>query len=92
VQTFIIRFYTYIYWVRLMTNMTIAVPSDLKSKLDERPEINWSEVARQAWRQKVQQLETLDRLTGKLNVTDKDLEELDKLVRKGVADWHNKRS
>lgn len=75
-----------------MTNVTIAVPNDLKSKLDGRPEINWSEVARQAWRQKLSQLETLDKLTANVNVTDEDIEELSKKVKKGVADWHDKRS
>ena len=39
-----------------MANLTLAIPSELKAKMDRYPEINWSEVARQAIIQKTQVL------------------------------------
>lgn len=68
-----------------MVNVTIAVSEDLKKLLDRFPEINWSEVARQAWLAKVRQLELLDKLTRKSRATDKDIEELAARIKKGLA-------
>ena len=36
-----------------MPTMTLAVPDELKKKMDNFPEMNWSEVARQSIRQRV---------------------------------------
>lgn len=75
-----------------MVNVTIAVPQELKKTLDTHPEINWSEVARQAWWQKARELELLNRLTRDSKASDKDVNELAKLIKKGVADWHNEQT
>lgn len=71
-----------------MVNMTISVPEDLKKMIDSHPEINWSEVARQAWKEKVAQLELLDRITAKSRATDKDVDELAAMLKKGIAKRH----
>ena len=68
-----------------MVNVTIAVSEDLKKLLDRFPEINWSEVARQAWMAKIRQLELLNELTKKSHATDKDIEELAAKIKKGLA-------
>src|SRR3989344_5713898 len=39
-----------------MTTMTLAVPSELKHKMETFPEMNWSEVARQAFMQRIKDL------------------------------------
>ena len=39
-----------------MATLTLAIPEDMKKDLDDCPEINWSEVAREAIRQKLVQL------------------------------------
>lgn len=75
-----------------MVNVTIAVPEELKKLLDTHPEINWSEVARQAWWQKARELDLLNKLTSATKASDKDVLELAKMIKKGVADWHNKES
>ena len=72
-----------------MVNVTIAVPEDLKQLLDKHPEINWSEVARQAWWQKARELELLNQLTQSSRVSDKDVLDLAKLIKKGMVDWHD---
>ena len=71
--------------------MTISVPAELKQTLSRHPEINWSEVARQAWDEKARQLEMLDKLTGKNKTTEKDIAELAALLKKGMAKRHGKK-
>lgn len=73
-----------------MVNMTISVPPHLKATLERYPEINWSEVARQAWGAKARQLELLNTLTSKSKTRDKDIEELAALLKKGIAKRHGK--
>jgi len=61
-----------------MVNVTVSVPDDLKRSLEKRGEINWSEVARQAWREKLSKLELLDRITAGSKAIEKEVEELAK--------------
>ena len=75
-----------------MVNITIAVPEELKKMLDSHPEINWSEVARQAWWQKGRELELLNKLTTASKASDKDVLDLAKMIKKGMAEWHNEQS
>lgn len=75
-----------------MVNVTISVPTNLKQLLDKHPEINWSEVARQAWIGKVKQLELLDKLTSSSKASEKDVESLAKLLKKGITEWHDKKA
>lgn len=72
-----------------MANMTISYPDELKKLLDKYPELNWSEVARQAWRQKAEQLELLNRLTANSKATDKDVMEISRKINRGIAGWHD---
>lgn len=73
-----------------MVNMTISVSSDLKDTIDRFPEINWSEVARQAWLEKARKLELLNELTSNSRASGKDIKELAALIKKGIAKWHEK--
>lgn len=59
-----------------MPTITVNVDDDLKSRMDRHPEINWSEVTRQAIREKIDALELLDELTADSTLTDADVEEL----------------
>jgi len=80
--------HAHIYTGECMVNMTISVPDELKAMLDRHPEMNWSEVARQAWRRKAEQLELLNSLTAGSKATDKDVEELARLIKRGIARRH----
>ncbi len=73
-----------------MVNVTISVPTELKALLDRHPEMNWSEVARQAWKNKAEKLDLLEKLTASSTATDKDVEELALLIKKGIAKRHEK--
>lgn len=68
-----------------MVNVTISVSEDLKKKLEKFPEINWSEVARQAWEEKTRQLDLLNELTRKSTATDADIANLAMKIKKGLA-------
>jgi len=67
-----------------MTNMTLALPVELKSEMDRFPEINWSEVARQAFLSKVRDLKLLNKLRAKSNLTEEEAVELGRKVNKSL--------
>ena len=73
-----------------MVNVTINVSSELKTKLEAYPEINWSEVARQAWNEKVHTLDLMNKLTKKSHASDASITELAKLIKHGMAQRHEK--
>jgi len=72
-----------------MVNVTLTVPTDLKQMMDMFPEINWSEVARQAINQKIQQLMLLRSITSKSQLTEKDVTEIGNKIKKAIAAKHN---
>ena len=48
-----------------MKRFTISIPKDLKKKLDEIPDINWSEVAKASIKEKLFNLEKFEELEKK---------------------------
>ena len=58
--------------MRKMVTMTLAVHDGLRHKMETFPEINWSEVARQAFLQKVNDLEFLRKFKSKSKITEQD--------------------
>lgn len=73
-----------------MVTMTLAVPGELRHKMESFPEINWSEVARQAFNQKVNDLEFLRKFKSKSKVTDADALKLGAELSKKVAARHKR--
>jgi hypothetical protein len=65
--------------------MTLAVPKELKNQMDQFPEINWSEVARKAFREKVEDLKFLKEFTSKSELTEEDALELGRKVNKALS-------
>lgn len=55
-----------------MTNLTLSIPDDLKAKMSQFPEINWSEVARQAILEKTRVLGQMQALFSKSQLTEHD--------------------
>ena len=74
-----------------MANLTLAIPSDLRVKMDRFPEINWSEVARQAIVQKTRQLEQLNQLFSKSTLTEQDTIEIGRQIKRRVWKRHQHR-
>lgn len=59
-----------------MPTITVNVDAALKERMDDHPEINWSEVTRQAIRKKIRTLELMDELTVNSELTDDDVAEI----------------
>ena len=71
-----------------MTNMTLAVPEELMTEMKKHKEIKWSEVAREAIREKASQLELMDKLTKKSKLTEKDAIKIGNKIKEGMAKRH----
>jgi len=72
--------------VHSMTNITVSVNTDLKKRMEEHPEINWSEVARQAFQQKVNDLDIMDEIASKSELTEEDVREISEQIDRNAAD------
>jgi hypothetical protein len=68
-----------------MTTITLAVADEMKQKMNTFPEINWSEVARQAFSQKLEDLEFLQKFKEKSKLTEADAMRLGAEVSKAVS-------
>lgn len=68
-----------------MPNITLSIPEELHKKMKQMSEIRWSEIVRRAIEQRVNDLETLNRLASKSKITDRDIEELSKKIKRAAA-------
>jgi len=59
-----------------MPTITVNVDDDLKERMEKHPEINWSEVTRQAIQEKIETLDVMDELTSKSDLTESDVAEI----------------
>ena len=73
-----------------MANLTLAIPTDLKVKMSRFPEINWSEVARQAIVEKTRVLEKMQRFLSKSNLTERETFTVGRQIKRRV--WRKHRS
>lgn len=78
-----------------MANVTVTVPDEFKERMEDHPEINWSQVARQAFEEKISDLEALEKLkdleviddiASRSELTEADVEEIAKSVDRALAD------
>lgn len=73
-----------------MPTITLSVPSDLKQEMDKTKFINWSEVAREAIREKIEQLAVLNAITAKSKLTEKDALEIGRKIKKSMHKKYEK--
>ncbi len=59
-----------------MPSITVNVDGDLKERMEKHPEINWSEVTRQAIKEKIETLEVMDELTSESELTESDVQDI----------------
>lgn len=64
-----------------MVNMTLAVPEELHIRMKHFSEIRWTEIVRKAIEGKVKDLETLEKITSKSKLTQKDADNIGKKLR-----------
>lgn len=68
-----------------MPTVTVNVDEELKEQMEGHPAINWSEVARNAFEEKLTDLEMMEQLTSDSELTEEDVEELAELIDTNVA-------
>ena len=73
-----------------MSNMTLAIPDDLKAKMSRFPEINWSEVARQAIVGKMQILDQMQRLLSSSSLVREDAVHYGREIKRRVSKKHRR--
>ena len=73
-----------------MPTITLSVPSDLKAEMDKSKFINWSEVAREAIRERISQLAVLNAIAAKSKLTEKDALEIGRKIKKSMHERYKK--
>ncbi len=73
-----------------MSSLILAIPDDLKAKMKRFPEINWSEVARQAIAEKMHTLEQMQRLLSKSALTESETVILGRQIKRRVLQKHRR--
>ncbi len=68
-----------------MVNITLAVPNELKQKMESFPEINWSAVAREAFDEKIRDMEFIKKFKAKSTITEKDALKWGRELNKNLA-------
>jgi len=68
-----------------MVSMTLSVSEELKQEMDNFKEINWSEIAREAIKQRLILLEKFKKFTKNSEITEKDALKWGKEVSKAVS-------
>lgn len=71
-----------------MASLTLSIPEELRAKMRQYPEINWSEVARQAITQKAQLLGKMDELVALDSLSEEEVKKLSREVKKRVWKKH----
>ena len=67
-----------------MTNMTLSVPEELHQKMKKHSEIKWSEVARQAFHEKLENTEELawmNKVLSKSKLTENDVDRISHRIK-----------
>ncbi len=64
-----------------MVNMTLAISEALYKEMQLHLDIKWSEVARQAFEQKIRELHWMDKLVEKSELTEEDVNRIGHKVK-----------
>jgi len=59
-----------------MPNLTLAIPEELKKKMESVPEMNWSEIAREAISKQLEEYKLFKELVSKSKLTEKNAKKL----------------
>jgi hypothetical protein len=72
-----------------MVNITLSIPKELKRKMDLFIEINWSAVAREAFKEKISDLEFLKQFKQQSKITEEEALTLGKELNEKLAKRRN---
>ena len=73
-----------------MTNITLAVPEDIKKEMEKFPEINWSAIAREAIKKRIILLRKFREFTKNSEFTEEDAIRLGRDVNKSLRKRNEK--
>jgi len=74
-----------------MATLTLAIPEDLKKEMDSLPELNWSEVARKAIREKATEYKLFKSIAAKSRLSEKDAVEIGSKISESLSKAYQKR-
>lgn len=70
--------------IKLMVNLTLAIPESMHKEISQHPEIKWSEVARQAFQKKIKELHWMDILLSESELTEEDAEKIGHKIKSKI--------
>ena len=68
-----------------MVNMTLSIPEELHRRMKKFSEVRWSEIARRAVEERVNDLEAMEKIASKSKLTKKDVDEISKKIKRAAA-------
>lgn len=68
-----------------MTNITLAIPDELKNELQIHEEVNWSAVIRKALKEHLERIKIAEAIATKSKLTQKDADEIASIVNSNAA-------
>jgi len=71
-----------------MGNMTLSIPEELHEKMKQHTELKWSDIARKSFETKINEIEMLDRLLSKSELTEEDAERIGHKIKHEIAKRH----
>ncbi len=74
-----------------MATLTLAVPDNLKKEMELFPELNWSEIAREAISEKVAEYKLFKSIVAKSKLNEKDALEIGAKINEGLYKEYKKR-
>ncbi len=73
-----------------MTNITLAVPEDIKKEMEKFPEINWSVIAREAIKRRILVLKKFREFTKDSEFTEEEAVNLGRELNKSLKKKYEK--
>ncbi len=68
-----------------MVNMTLSIPDDLHKKMRQHTELKWSDIARQAFEKKIKEIELMNKVLSKSELTEKDAERIGHQIKDKIG-------
>lgn len=68
-----------------MPNITLSIPEEIYKKMKMINEVRWSEIARKAIEERINDLEVMNRIASKSKLTKKDIDEISKKIKRAAA-------
>jgi len=64
-----------------MGNITLSIPEELHQKMRRHTELKWSDIARQAFEKKLREIELMEELLSKSELTEEDAKRIGHAIK-----------